>query len=703
MLKSARLSWSRENEGNMWNDSVWDLVDQAVDRLTLAYRGSAPVELADYLPQADQATRRFVLTHLIQIDLEYRWERGERIHIENYLPQWPELSDDGDALADLLAAECRVRLSHGQTVTRDELKRRFPSVAMQVELPERESRREPDEPPIADPEAFSSLCLSRAGTQPAAAGNPTLLPGHRLGRYRIQSVLGRGGMGTVYLADDRELDRLVAIKIWHAPWVLSEQSAALIQAEARTIAKLNHPGIVSVFDAGRQPDGTCYFVMEYVEGQSLAELLASQTIDARQAAEICLQVAEALDFAHSRGIIHRDIKPGNILIDLQDRARVTDFGLALRRETCEEVVDGLCGTLPYMAPEQIRGQTAAIDARTDIWSLGVVLYELLTGQRPFAADNVDGWTEAIQHHRPRPPRRVDRRTPRELEWICLECLQKDPARRYATAAELAVDLQQVARPPRRRWWKIAAAVVLVLGIGSVIEFSTELGLFNTLSLDYASSSDGGWLASHSCYRYQGWYHYNHLSPKLDQLLKEIDSAGGALVGAGLGGPDQWIIIFDLDGRRQYRTSNVPDALAAAMNRIEVRGGAVQDAALSSTGAWALVYQTGFRTAWEHCETIPDEAKRWLEQLATSGAHVGGIGLLENDGWIVFYRSRFDSTWRCRYGNLPRHVVDLLRENRSRFHLHHADGTSLPSWIPAPLSAVTVADTPARPTTWSQDG
>jgi predicted Ser/Thr protein kinase len=663
----------------MWNDSVWDLVDQAVDRLALAYRASAPVELADYLPQADGATRRIVLTHLIQIDLEHRWERGERIHIENYLPQWPELSDDDDALADLLAAECRVRLSHGQAVTRQELQQRFPSVAMRVELPERESRRAADEEPIADAEASSSLGRSRAGTQPAAAGAPLLLSGHRLGRYEIQRVLGRGGMGTVYLAQDRELERLVAIKIWHTPGIFSEQSASLIQAEAKTIAKLNHPGIVSVFDAGREPDGTCFFVMEYVEGQSLAERLASQPIDAQQAAEICLQVVEALDGAHSRGIIHCDIKPGNILIDLQHRARVTDFGLAIHRETCSETAKRLCGTLPYMSPEQVRGEIGKLDGRTDIWSLGVVLYELLTGQRPFRADSLDGWSEAIRQHHPLPPRRICRKVSQELEWICLECLQKEPSRRYATTAELAVDLRQAAQPPRRRWWKIAAVALVFLMLIGPIDYLAHCFL-NHPTLDYAASSDGGWLATHSCYYGTGWYGFSDLPQELDQLLNEIHAGGGTIIGAGIGRADQWIVIFDRDGKRQVRASNAPQALTEAIARIESQGKIVQDVALSGSGNWALVYRSGVHTVSEYSETLPSEARELLQQLTASGAWIGGIGLFENDGWVVFYKDRFDDTWRGRYASLPPRGIQYLRENRHRIHLRHAAGTRLP-WFP----------------------
>jgi serine/threonine protein kinase/formylglycine-generating enzyme required for sulfatase activity len=255
----------------------------------------------------------------------------------------------------------------------------------------------------------------------------------------VQGVLGRGGFGTVYLAHDHELKRPVAIKVPVAGRLGSENAILSLLKEAQIAAGLRHPWIVTIHDVGRLANGECYFVMEYVQGQTLGEFLRRRPSDA-QVTDLMLALAEALHHAHERGLVHRDLKPSNILIDATGHPRITDFGLAVEARTQHLLAGEVAGTPGYMAPEQVRGETHRLDARTDLWSLGVILYEMLTGKRPFSGRGQELY-DAILHRDPEPPRRVNSAVPRELERICLKCLAKRMSDRYPTAAALAEDLR----------------------------------------------------------------------------------------------------------------------------------------------------------------------------------------------------------------------------------------------------------------------
>jgi serine/threonine protein kinase len=270
----------------------------------------------------------------------------------------------------------------------------------------------------------------------------------KIGRYFVVRWLGGGGFADVYLAKDPETSKRVAVKVPRRDKFRTEQSAGRFLKEARTAADLEHPAIVQVSDYGRGEEGTCYVVMEYLEGRSLQDVLKTEKLSPRQAAEIVLQVAEGLRYAHQRGIYHRDIKPANILIDKEGQAKIVDFGLAVNEEDRWSYKDELSGTWPYMSPEQVRGEAHRIDGRTDLWSLGVVLYQLLARQRPFNGRTADQLRDEILHRPPKPVRMVDESVPKVLDEICRRCLAKSADDRLPTADELAAGLRAYLQPAR---------------------------------------------------------------------------------------------------------------------------------------------------------------------------------------------------------------------------------------------------------------
>ena len=290
---------------------------------------------------------------------------------------------------------------------------------------------------------------ARATATPASTPPPLLktapapVVGKLFGNYEILAEVSRGSFGVVYRAQQRGLDRVAALKVLLAGTHASPEAVARFQREARAVARLKHPNIVPIYDIGEQ-DGHHYFAMEFVEGNSLSSLIARRAVAIPEALALCEALADAIESAHGAGVIHRDIKPSNILVDRKGLAHLTDFGLAKQTGIDTQYTQSgtTLGTPAYMPPEQARGEVSKIDARSDVYALGAVLYEMLTGAAPFSGRSLLEVVIAVINEPVRPPRQINPKIHRDIQTMVMKCLEKDSRNRYLTAAELRDDIRR---------------------------------------------------------------------------------------------------------------------------------------------------------------------------------------------------------------------------------------------------------------------
>jgi serine/threonine protein kinase len=301
----------------------------------------------------------------------------------------------------------------------------------------------PAEKPLERDPIQDSISVSMTTTRsfsaergPAFVSDFKELPSRLQDRYAFRKIVGQGGFGCVFEAWDEVLRRTVAIKLARRDRFDGTIGRERFLEEARAAARLNHPHIVTVHDSGTDADGNPFVVFEYISGESLAERIKHDPLSLAEALEVLITVADAVHAAHKAGLVHRDLKPANILLDASGRAYVTDFGLAVDEHSQRDHAGEVAGSPQYMSPEQLRGETHYLDGRTDIWSLGVILYEMLAHRRPFSGRNLGEVRDEILNREPKPLRQMDDSIPIEVERICLCCLKKAISERFTSAADL---------------------------------------------------------------------------------------------------------------------------------------------------------------------------------------------------------------------------------------------------------------------------
>jgi serine/threonine protein kinase len=421
------------------------VVEAAVQRFEAAWHSGRQEPIESCLPDPDHPRYLATLEELIQIELEFLWKAcGQQPTlteapmnrpplVEDYLNRFPSLRSS-DTVIRLLRQECRVRSRFSERPTSEEYRQRFPELL------------------------GSGIDITVAADE----DDWSLRRPEGLDGYEILGILGRGGMGIVYKARQIKTDRIVALKMLLAGELSSRNQRERFRAEAEIVARLQHPGIVQVFDVGEH-EGRPYLVLEYCPGGTLAQRLMGRPWLARAAAELVEQLARAVAVAHASGIVHRDLKPANVLFRsdetpiseattivgslhdrLLDRAKIADFGLSKRLDADfgRTSTGAILGTPAYMSPEQASGESNRVGPAADIYALGAILYEVLAGRLPFTGANYIEILDKVRQQDAEPLRTIQPATPRDLDTICRKCLRKEPSQRYATAADLADDLRR---------------------------------------------------------------------------------------------------------------------------------------------------------------------------------------------------------------------------------------------------------------------
>jgi serine/threonine protein kinase len=417
--------------------------------------------------------RRSQLLSRLRADQSERWQRGDRVTVEHYLAQYPILAANFESLFALIRSELCLREQNGEQPGLDDYLRRFPAHAEALRrgwsdlFPSQTQTHGDYDPP------GSTIGESQGDAPPPAPPADLSLPG-----LELHEKLGEGGMGIVYRARDVRLDQPRAVKVIRRGPVVGPEARDRFNREAKAVARLDHPGVARIYALGEH-QGTLYICMEYVAGGSLQARLRQGPLEVRAAADLVRRLALAVQHAHDNRVLHRDLKPHNVLLTPEGEPKIADFGLAKLLDIDDDLTHAgaVLGTPSYMAPEQADGRASEFKERIDVWALGALLYECLTGRPPFKGETRSETLLQVQHQPLVPPGRVRADVPLGLEAICLHCLQKEPARRYASAGAVAADLQSwldgkpvpVAPRPgrRRRWLVIPLALILLAVLASV--------------------------------------------------------------------------------------------------------------------------------------------------------------------------------------------------------------------------------------------